>query len=71
MENLNNTNSVNEFDFSVEDSQPQINKDEVFVSQKESPKQPYVSSQVQPQIPGDSAPFIVLCGPPASVRVWC
>lgn len=60
MENIDNTTT---FDFNV-DENPNEN---VQNTEQQSPSMP-TSSQVraQPQIPGDMAPFIVLCGPPAS-----
>lgn len=65
MENSNNTNSVNEFDFSVGD-----NQSESITTQSQNDEQITIqystSAQPKPQIPSDDAPFIVLCGPPAS-----
>ncbi|MDE5677705.1 hypothetical protein [Phocaeicola sp.] len=64
MENTSKTNSANEFDFSVDDT---LSKDVRKPVEKQKTANPSVSTiQVQPQIPGDSAPFIVLCGPPSS-----
>lgn len=65
MENSNNPNSINEFDFSVEEKQSQRN-DENLEKDQEVSRRPFAPAEVQPQIPKDSAPFIVLCGPPAS-----
>lgn len=59
------TNSSNDFDFSVDDTQTKsttssVNSDGLHKHQSSS------VGVSHPQIPGDSAPFIVLCGPPAS-----
>lgn len=73
-------NTVNEFDFSVEGTQTQTQKAKIAENIKETQTQkeqtveenvkttykPSSSTNAQPQIPGDSAPFIVLCGPPSS-----
>lgn len=64
MENTSKTNSANEFDFSVDDTQSkEVRKP---VEEQKTTKSSAFTTQVQPQIPGDSAPFIVLCGPPSS-----
>ena len=65
----NGFNNKEEFDFSVEDST--VKKESVKAPGEAPVKQSQASSpakqvNVQPQIPGDTAPFIVLCGPPTS-----
>ena len=65
MENRNNTNSKYGFDFSGENTQPQTEEVNVTAEQ-DVPVHHTDTTQVQPQIPGDEAPFIVLCGPPQS-----
>lgn len=65
MENSNKTNSVNDFDFSVDETQ----SESTTVQQQDneqSVKRHSTLTLAKPQIPSDSAPFIVLCGPPAS-----
>lgn len=65
MENSNKTNPVNDFDFSVDDTKSGSNtapKQE----DEQSTKRYSTTTSAKPQIPSDSAPFIVLCGPPAS-----
>ncbi|GAB6865779.1 MULTISPECIES: ATP-binding protein [Bacteroidaceae] len=62
MENLNTENSVGTFNFvggetAALDEKPVASNDV---------KRTSTSPNVQPQIPSDSAPFVVLCGPPAS-----
>ena len=60
MENLDKST---EFDFNVDET-PTGN---VQNNEPQSPSTPAPSPvRAQPQIPGDNAPFIVLCGPPAS-----
>lgn len=60
MENLDKST---EFDFNVDET-PTGN---VQNNEPQSPSTPSPSPvRAQPQIPGDNAPFIVLCGPPAS-----
>lgn len=60
MENLDKST---EFDFNVDET-PTGN---VQNNEPQSPSSPAPSPvRAQPQIPGDNAPFIVLCGPPAS-----
>ena len=60
--------SKDDFDFSV--GEPVTETKSPDSQTEEGPKTAQTISQtqtkVQPQIPGDSAPFIVLCGPPAS-----
>jgi len=53
-----------EFDFNVDENQTSSaqNSEHHNVAPNPSP----VSSEAQPQIPGDSAPYVVLCGPPSS-----
>ncbi len=53
-----------EFDFNVDENQTSSaqNSEHHNVAPSPSP----VSSVAQPQIPGDSAPYVVLCGPPSS-----
>ena len=65
----NGFNNKEEFDFSVEDST--VKKESVKAPGEAPVKQSQASSpakqvNVQPQSPGDTAPFIVLCGPPTS-----
>lgn len=66
MENSSKTNDVNGFDGLFGGNQSEGEKSNKEKEKQDSPKQPHAQTQIQPQIPGDSAPFIVLCGPPAS-----
>lgn len=72
MTNNSNTNAELEtndgggYDFSIGEIP---NTEEVLQQVEEEVPQPNpapLQTRVQPQIPGDSAPFIVLCGPPTS-----
>lgn len=65
MENSNKTNSVNEFDFSVDGTQSESTTEQKQ-DDKQSAKQYSTQTSDIPQIPSDSAPFIILCGPPSS-----
>lgn len=61
---MNNNDKSTEFDFNIDETQT----DDVQHNDAE-PANPTPTPnpvRAQPQIPGDSAPFIVLCGPPAS-----
>ncbi len=72
MTNSDSTN--NEFDFSVDTEQENVvqnssvdTETSEITAEQDRPKRKVISNaNPQPQIPGDSAPFIVLCGPPAS-----
>ncbi len=66
MENSNKTNAVNDFDFSVVDTQSESTTVRKQDDTQTTTKQYSTPAQAKPQIPSDSAPFIVLCGPPAS-----
>lgn len=67
MKDLNQTNSVNEYDFSVDEATTEMQKQNLQEPiQEQSPQPTTVQTNAQPQIPQDSAPFIVLCGPPSS-----
>lgn len=66
MKNSNKTNSANDFDFSVDDIQSESTTVQKQDEERTTTKQYSNSAQTKPQIPSDSAPFIVLCGPPAS-----
>ncbi len=66
MENTDKTNSASEFDFSVDDPKPETAKIQKPAEEQKVPTPAPAQTIAIPQIPGDSAPFIVLCGPPAS-----
>lgn len=68
MKDYNQASSVNGFDFTIDDSTLETSKQETQKSESEQISQPVISAptKAQPQIPQDTAPFIVLCGPPAS-----
>lgn len=54
-----------EFDFNVDENQTD-NIQQTELQSPSAPASPQSPVRAQPQIPGDTAPFIVLCGPPAS-----
>ena len=54
-----------EFDFNVDENQTD-NVQQPEPQSPSTPSSPQSPVRAQPQIPGDMAPFIVLCGPPAS-----
>ena len=54
-----------EFDFNVDENQTE-NAQQTEPQSPSTPSSPQSPVRAQPQIPGDMAPFIVLCGPPAS-----
>lgn len=65
MKNLNQSKFSHDYDFRVDDTQPESTK--VHKQDGEQPANQYSTpTSASPQIPSDSAPFIVLCGPPAS-----
>lgn len=68
MENSDKTNPANAFDFSINDGQSETVKEQTLDGEQKDSSKPSLSGSTKatPQIPGDSAPFIVLCGPPAS-----
>lgn len=61
---MNSKDNSTEFDFNIDETQT----DNVQHNDAEpvNPNPTPGTVRAQPQIPGDSAPFIVLCGPPAS-----
>ena len=54
-----------EFDFNVDENKTD-NVQQPEPQSPSTPSSPQSPVRAQPQIPGDMAPFIVLCGPPAS-----
>ena len=57
----------NDFDFSVNDSDIKTPIIDTVVDEDSNTHVSHTTTpNVQPQIPADTAPFIVLCGPPAS-----
>ena len=61
---MNNNDKSTEFDFNIEETQTDEVQHNDAVQENPAPTTNPV--RALPQIPGDSAPFIVLCGPPAS-----
>lgn len=58
---------ANEYDFNVDtDIQTKSVNIQSATGSPTSSQSSYSQTKASPQIPGDSAPFIVLCGPPAS-----
>ena len=67
MEDSKKTNFEDDFDFSLDDTDTQSKTKTEQKQDNEQLHNRYSNpSSAKPQIPGDSAPFIVLCGPPAS-----
>lgn len=62
---MENMDKSTEFDFTIDENQTDEVRNGDTGSAVSSPSPESIRSH-QPQIPGDSAPFIVLCGPPAS-----
>ena len=62
--NMNNNDKSTEFDFNIDETQTDDVQHNAAEPENPTPTPNHV--RAQPQIPGDSAPFIVLCGPPAS-----
>lgn len=62
--NMNNNDKSTEFDFNIDETQTDDVQHNDAEPVNPTPTPNHV--RAQPQIPGDSAPFIVLCGPPAS-----
>lgn len=61
---MNNNDKSTEFDFNIDETQTDEVQHNDAVQENPAPTPNPV--RALPQIPGDSAPFIVLCGPPAS-----
>ena len=61
---MNNNDKSTEFDFNIDETQTDEVQHNDAVQENPAPTTNPV--RALPQIPGDSAPFIVLCGPPAS-----
>lgn len=62
---MNNNDKSTEFDFNIDETQTDEVQHNDAVQENPAPTPNPV--RALPQIPGDSAPFIVLCGPP---RKW-
>lgn len=63
MENINDTNN---FGFNFDNDQTELDNSQETQTETRKTKPSNNNANVSPQIPTDSAPFIVLCGPPSS-----